>query len=180
MQLCGQHITNGERKSKLCGLKPRQYEGSLFVPLGVSRSSVEGPQSAAFSKKLFCRSLVRIQRRGEILLLLLDVVKSLINVILFPLHSLDMGKQSSQLYHILSDDGFDECGVNKNTLLPFSIKARSHTATSPANLLNSRTCTSSSDDHLFTISSMVFPLSADGGGTATEVVAAVVANSRDE
>lgn len=69
---------------------------------------------------------------------------------------------------------------SKHTLLPFSIKARSHTATSPANLLNSRTCTSNSDDHLFTISSMVFPLSADGGGTTTEVAVAVVANSRNE
>ena len=52
-----------------------------------------------------------------------------------------------------------------HTLLPFSISARSHTATSLANLLNSRTCVSRSADHLLTISSIVLPLSMDGGGT---------------
>ena len=55
------------------------------------------------------------------------------------------------------------------TLLPFSTRARSHTATSPANLLNSLTCTSNSDDHLLTISSIVLPLSADGGAITIEV-----------
>lgn len=53
------------------------------------------------------------------------------------------------------------------TLVPFSMRARSHTATSLAYLLNSRTCTSRSEDHLLTISSIVLPLRADGGGTAT-------------
>lgn len=47
------------------------------------------------------------------------------------------------------------------------MRARSHTATSLANLLNSRTWVSRSVDHLFTISSMVFPRSMDGGATAT-------------
>lgn len=51
------------------------------------------------------------------------------------------------------------------TLFPFSIRARSQTATSPANLLNSRTWASRSADHLFTISSIVLPLSIEGGGT---------------
>ena len=53
------------------------------------------------------------------------------------------------------------------TLLPFSMRARSQTATSAANLLNSRTLVSSSVVHLFTISSNVLPLSMDGGGIAT-------------
>jgi hypothetical protein len=53
------------------------------------------------------------------------------------------------------------------TLCPFSIRARSHTATSPANLLNSRTWVSRSADHLLTISSIVLPLSIEGGGTVT-------------
>lgn len=52
------------------------------------------------------------------------------------------------------------------TLFPFSISALSHTATSPANFVNSRTWVSSSLDHLFTISSMVLPRNIDGGGTA--------------
>lgn len=50
-------------------------------------------------------------------------------------------------------------------VLPFSIKVRSQTATSPASLLNSRTFVSRSEDHLLTISSIVFPRSIDGGGT---------------
>lgn len=58
-------------------------------------------------------------------------------------------------------------------LFPFSIRARSHTATSAANLLNSRTWVSKSDDHRFTISSRDFPLSMEGGGTATEAVGAI-------
>lgn len=60
----------------------------------------------------------------------------------------------------------------KRTLFPFSIRARSHTATSPANLLNSLTCVSRSVDHRLTISSIVLPLSIDGGGT--DIFAAVV------
>jgi hypothetical protein len=63
------------------------------------------------------------------------------------------------------------------TLYPLSIKARSQTATSPANLLNSRTWVSSSVDHLLTISSMVLPLSIDGGGTATMGAVEVVAGA---
>lgn len=59
------------------------------------------------------------------------------------------------------------------TLLLFSIRARSQTETSLANLVNSRTCVSNSEVHLLTISSIVLPLSIDGGGTeiATEVTA---------
>ena len=56
--------------------------------------------------------------------------------------------------------------------MPFSMSARSQTATSLANLLNSRTCVSSSVDHRFTISSIVFPRSIDGGATAVVVVVA--------
>ena len=47
------------------------------------------------------------------------------------------------------------------------MRARSQTATSAANLLNSFTLVSSSVVHLFTISSSVLPLSIDGGGIAT-------------
>lgn len=54
-----------------------------------------------------------------------------------------------------------------HTLFPFSIRERSHTATSLANLLNSRTCVSNSVDHLLTISSIVFPRNMEGGGTET-------------
>ena len=60
------------------------------------------------------------------------------------------------------------------TLLPFSMRARSQTATSAANRLNSRTLVSSSVVHLFTISSSVLPLSIDGGGIATTGPAVVV------
>ena len=59
------------------------------------------------------------------------------------------------------------------TLLPFSMSARSQTATSLANLLNSRTWVSSSVDHLFTISSIDFPRSMDGGATVTAPPATV-------
>ena len=60
------------------------------------------------------------------------------------------------------------CSNNRNqTLLPFSMRARSQTATSAANRLNSRTLVSSSVVHLFRISSSVLPLSMDGGGIAT-------------
>ena len=75
--------------------------------------------------------------------------------------------------------------INKSrdilTLLPFSIRARSQTATSAANLLNSLTLVSSSVVHLFTISSSVLPLSIDGGGIATTgpvVLGAVVLAAR--
>lgn len=61
------------------------------------------------------------------------------------------------------------CGPEGRTLLPFSMRERSHTATSLANLLNSRTWLSSSADHLFTISSIVFPRNMDGGCTAMAV-----------
>ena len=47
------------------------------------------------------------------------------------------------------------------------MRARSQTATSAANLLNSLTFVSSSFVHLFTISSSVLPLSIEGGGIAT-------------
>ena len=47
------------------------------------------------------------------------------------------------------------------------MRARSQTATSAANLLNSLTLVSSSVVHLFTISSNVLPLNIDGGGIAT-------------
>lgn len=50
-------------------------------------------------------------------------------------------------------------------MFPLSINVRSQTATSPARRSNSRTWVSSSEDHLFTISSIVFPRSMDGGGT---------------
>ena len=60
------------------------------------------------------------------------------------------------------------------TLLPFSMRARSQTATSAANLLNSRTLVSSSVVHLFMISSSDLPLSIDGGGIATTGAAAVL------
>jgi hypothetical protein len=60
------------------------------------------------------------------------------------------------------------------TLLPFSMRARSQTATSAANLLKSRTLVSSSVVHLFTISSRVLPLSMDGRGIATTGGAAVL------
>lgn len=60
---------------------------------------------------------------------------------------------------------------NRPTLLPFSISARSQTAISPANLANSRTCVSRSDDHRFTISSIVLPRNIEGGGTAIAGVA---------
>ena len=49
--------------------------------------------------------------------------------------------------------------------MPLSMSARSHTAISVARRLNSFTCVSKSDDHLLTISSIVFPLIIDGGGT---------------
>jgi len=54
------------------------------------------------------------------------------------------------------------------------MSARSHTATSPANLWNSRTWVSRSVDHLLTISSIVLPLSIDGGGTDMFTDGAVV------
>ena len=67
------------------------------------------------------------------------------------------------------------------TLFPFSINDRSQTATSVANLLNSFTCDSRSEDHLFTISSIVFPLSIEGGWAvivrADEVPKALVLSS---
>lgn len=53
------------------------------------------------------------------------------------------------------------------TLLPFSMSARSHTATSLAYDLNSFTWVSSSLVQRFTISSTVFPRSIEGGATAT-------------
>lgn len=64
--------------------------------------------------------------------------------------------------------------MNELTLLLFSMRARSHTATSPANLLNSFTWLSRSADHLLTISSMVLPRSIDGGGTDMDGTGAAV------
>lgn len=72
-------------------------ENLLFVPLGVSRSSIKRPQGPAFPKKLIRRSLISVQCRREVLLLLFDMVERLINIILFALQSLDMGKKSSKL-----------------------------------------------------------------------------------
>lgn len=73
-------------------------ENLLFIPFGVSRSCIKS-QGPAFPEKLFRRSLVGIQRHGEILLLLFDIVEGLIDIILFPLQSLDVGKESSKLDH---------------------------------------------------------------------------------
>lgn len=79
-----------------------------------------------------------------------------------------MAIQGRKLRKQWGDQIFDaERSYKKLTLFPFSIKARSQTATSPANLLNSRTCVSSSDDHLLTISSIVLPFSIEGGCTET-------------
>lgn len=55
--------------------------------------------------------------------------------------------------------------IDRLTLLLFSMSARSHTATSVANWLNSRTWVSNSVVQRFTISSIVLPLRMDGGGT---------------
>ena len=59
----------------------------------------------------------------------------------------------------------------RHTLLPFSIKTRSHTETSAANLLNSRTLDSKSEVHLLTISSRDLPFNMEGGWTETRAAA---------
>lgn len=54
------------------------------------------------------------------------------------------------------------------------MRARSQTAISVASRLNSFTLVSRSDDHLLTISSIVFPLSIEGGGTEIDAAGAEV------
>lgn len=74
-------------------------------------------------------------------------------------------------------------GEDKHTLLPFSIRTRSQTDTSAANLLNSRTLVSKSEVHLLIISSKDLPFSIEGGWTAMredalEVFAVVVPDEK--
>ena len=145
-----------------------KYANLLFVSLGVSRACIQGSQTALPAEDILHCLFIGIERRRKILLLLFYVIQRLIDLILLPLHSRNMAEQSSQLRNKLAPRSH----LNERlrfTLFPFSIRARSQTAISPANRLKSRTCVSSSLDQRLTISSIVLPLSMDGGGTAIEV-----------
>lgn len=82
-------------------------------------------------------------------------------------------RKKKKIFNVLSNQSNGYAG-GQRTFSLFSIKIRSQTATSFAILPNSRVCSVSSESHLLTISSIVFPRSTDGGGPEAGAAAGVV------
>lgn len=70
----------------------------LFVPFGICGTSVKSSQATSLSAdNLICDLFISLQRRREVLLLLLDVVEGLVNIILFTFRSQNCSVESTQL-----------------------------------------------------------------------------------
>ena len=123
---------------------------ALLVALGVGRACVQCAEVATLATEdLLCRLFVCVESGGEVFLLLLNVVERLVDIGLFPLSRENGSVQTlnlcgKRLIYIKQGDEAIIIIARTRTLFPFSIKARSQTCTSLANLLNSRTCVSRS------------------------------------
>jgi len=84
-------------------------EHVVFVALRVCGTCVQCTQTAAMTENFLCGLLIRVQCGAEILLLLLDVIKRLVDVILFPFCRQDMAIKSGQIVAIFDQGPVPNC-----------------------------------------------------------------------
>lgn len=111
---------------------------ALLITFSVGWPRIKRPEGSTLASQDFLSDLfISIKRVGKVFLLLFNVVKGLVDVVLLPFGCRYMAVESRDLSDSFVSQRNMKAAVH--TFLLFSINARSQTATSPANLLNSLT-----------------------------------------